>query len=118
MLTTQLETAFAKTPTAPEPRMVLAAHEFEAQLMKELLKPLTASDGLGGSDPDAGSATALGDYAGEALGRALSDQGGFGIANRLIAQVSRSGVSQSGNRPASAPVTANQHANNGRRLDK
>jgi len=88
----------------PQPRLVHAAHEFEAQLMKELLKPLTAGD----DDEEAGSAGALGDFAGEALGRALSDHGGFGIADRIIAQ-----VSQSGNRPASAPVIENHHFNNG-----
>jgi Rod binding domain-containing protein len=89
---------------APQPRLVHAAHEFEAQLMKELFKPLTAGD----DDEETGSAGALGDYAGEALGRALSDHGGFGIADRIIAQ-----VSQSGNRPASAPVIENHHFNNG-----
>ena len=94
--------------TAPQPRLVRAAHEFEVQLMKELLKPLTVGSALGASDDDTGSAGALGEYAGEALGRALSDRGGFGIADRMIAQ-----LSQSGNRTASAPVTANQHSNNG-----
>lgn len=92
--------------TAPEPRLVHAAHEFEAQLMKELLKPLFSGDDAGNETSSSG---ALGDYAGESLGRALSDQGGFGIADRIIAQVS--GASQSGNRTASAPVTINLHAN-------
>jgi Rod binding domain-containing protein len=89
----------------PQPRLVKAAHEFEAQLMKEILKPLTAGGGLTGSDDDSGSTGALGDYAGESLGRALSEQGGFGIADSIIAQ-----VSQSGNRPAPAPVIGNPHA--------
>lgn len=95
--------------TALQGRLVNAAHEFEAQLMKELLKPLTAGD----DEDEAGSAGALGDFAGEALGRTLSDQGGFGIADRIVAQ-----VSQSGNRPASAPVTENHHFNNGSEADK
>jgi Rod binding domain-containing protein len=113
------ESSFAQAPTAPpQPRLVRAAHEFEAQLMKELLKPLTTGDGLIGSGDETGSNSALGDYAGEALGRALSDQGGFGIASRIIAQVSQSGGSQSGNRPASAPVTVNLHPNNGLGPDK
>jgi Rod binding domain-containing protein len=87
-----------------QPRLVHAAHEFEAQLMKELLKPLTASD----DSDETGSAGALGDYAGEALGGALSDQGGFGIAARIIHQ-----VSQSGNRTGPVTVTADPHWNNG-----
>jgi Rod binding domain-containing protein len=88
---------------APQGRLVKAAHEFEAQLMKELLKPLTDN----ADDDETGSAGALGDYAGEALGRALSDQGGFGIADRIIHQ-----VSHSGNRSVSAPVIGMQHPNN------
>jgi Rod binding domain-containing protein len=90
---------------APQPRLIRAAHEFEAQMMKELLKPLTAGDGLTGSEDESGSTGALGDYAGEALGRALSEAGGFGIASRIVGQVS--GNSQSGNQPHVAPVTAN-----------
>lgn len=74
-------------------------------MMKELLKPLTAGDGLTGSDDESGSTGALGDYASEALGRALSEAGGFGIASRIVSQVS--GNSQSGNQPLVAPVTAN-----------
>jgi Rod binding domain-containing protein len=91
---------------SPQPRLVRAAHEFEAQMMKELLKPLTAGDGLTGSDDESGSTGALGDYAGEALGRALSEAGGFGIASRIVAQVS--GNSQSGNQPLVVPVTTNR----------
>jgi hypothetical protein len=82
-------------------------------MMKELLKPLTAGDGLTGSDDESGSTGALGDYAGEALGRALSEAGGFGIANRILGQFSRSG-----NQPNVVPVTENQHIDTGMRTDK
>ena len=104
--------------TAQQPRLIRAAHEFEAQMMKELLKPLTADNGPTGSDDESGSSSALGDYAGEALGRALSDAGGFGIANRIVGQVSQSGISHSGNHPMAGPVTANPHANTVVRLSK
>jgi Rod binding domain-containing protein len=100
----------------PQPRLVRAAHEFEAQMVKELLKPLTAGDGLTGSDGDSGSTGAVGDYAGEALGRALSEAGGFGIASRIISQVS--GNSQSGNQPLVAPVTANLSVDTAVRVHK
>jgi Rod binding domain-containing protein len=74
------------------PRLVHAAHEFEAQMMKELLKPMTGSDGLTGEDSDAstGSGGAMGEFASEALGRALSERGGFGIATSILHSVSRS----------------------------
>ena len=97
--------------TGQQPRLVRAAHEFEAQMMKELLKPLTSGDGLTGSEDEPGSAGALGDYAAEALGRALSEAGGLGIANRIVGQVSQSSISHSGNRPKAGPVTANPHTN-------
>lgn len=72
----------------PEPRLVKAAHEFEAQLMNELLKPMTHSSSLG-DDPEAGSEGALADFATEALGQALSQQGGLGIAGAIIRNLSR-----------------------------
>ena len=104
MLQSIAVTSHNNMQTAPPPRLVRAAHEFEAQMMKELLKPLTTGDGLTGSDEGSGSTGALGEYAGEALGRALSEAGGFGIATRILGQ-----VSHSGNQPTVAPVTANLH---------
>jgi Rod binding domain-containing protein len=78
----------------PQPRLVRAAHEFEAQMMKELLKPMTSGSTLTGEDEDssAGSGGALGQFASESLGRALSDQGGFGIANRIVQELSYTGT--------------------------
>jgi Rod binding domain-containing protein len=80
--------------TAP-PRLVKAAHEFEGQMMQELLKPMTATDALTGEDNDQdsddGSGGALGGFASQALGQALSQRGGFGIANRIIQELGRAG---------------------------
>lgn len=96
------------SPVAPQPRLVHAAHEFEAQMMQELLKPMTRGNGLDGED--SGSATgsngALGEFASEALGRALSERGGFGIANGIIRE-----LSHSGNKPVVAQVTGNLRGN-------
>lgn len=91
----------------PEPRLVRAAHEFEGQMMQELLKPLHSGDALyGDSDDDAQSAGALGDFASEALGKALSQAGGFGVADRIVQQVSRSGQAS-----GAAKVTQPAHSN-------
>jgi Rod binding domain-containing protein len=78
-----------------QPRMVQAAREFEAQMMKELLRPMTADSPTGGEDDadGSGSAGALGQFASEALGRALSAQGGFGIAEHILHALSHSGTS-------------------------
>jgi Rod binding domain-containing protein len=77
----------------PQPRLVRAAHEFEAQMMRELLKPMSGGDALFGEDGESGSGGALGEFASEALGRSLSEQGGFGIANKIVRELSRSGNS-------------------------
>ena len=80
---------------APQPRLVRAVHEFEAQMMEELMKPMTRGSSLTGEDEDSdsgsGSGGALGEYASEALGRALSERGGFGIATQIVKDLSHSG---------------------------
>src|ERR1039458_5762818 len=92
-------TAGTGDAATPQPRLVRAAHEFEAQMMKELLKPMTGSDSLTGADEDSGtdsgSGGALGEFASEALGRALSEQGGFGIAHRIAQDPFHSGNKES-----------------------
>jgi Rod binding domain-containing protein len=97
---------------APSPRLVRAAHEFEGQMMKELLKPMTNGDALTGTDADedAGAGGALGEFASEALGQSLSERGGLGIANRIIQE-----LSHTGNQRESGKVTRNQHQDHGLR---
>jgi Rod binding domain-containing protein len=101
-------TAGAADAAVPQPRLVRAAHEFEAQMMKELMKPMTAGSSLTGDDTDAdsesGSGSALTEFASEALGKALSERGGFGIANSIVKDLSRSGTGTT-----TAPVTGNLH---------
>ena len=92
------------------PRLVRAAHEFEGQMMKELLKPMTGGDALTGtgddSDSGAGSGGALSEFASEALGQGLSERGGLGIADQIIKE-----LSHSGNRHGNGKVTGNLHRN-------
>lgn len=94
--------------TAPQPRLVRAAHEFEAQMMKELLKPMTGGDGLtgGGEEDGSGAGSALGEFAAEALGRTLSERGGLGIANSIVKD-----LSHSGNQVEGGQVTGKAHGN-------
>ncbi len=97
--------------SGPQPRLVRAAHEFEGQMMKELMKPMTGGDALTGAEDDdsdsgAGSGGALGEFASEALGQALSERGGFGIADRIVRE-----LSPSGNRHGGGKVTGNLHQN-------
>jgi Rod binding domain-containing protein len=76
-----------------DPRLERSAHEFEASLMAELLKPLQEGDGLTGEDSDeggAGSGGALAGFASQSLARSISERGGFGIADRILHQLERS----------------------------
>ncbi len=109
-------TAGSAAAGLPQPRLVRAAHEFEAQMMKELLKPMTGKDALLGADDaegDAGSNGALSEFASEALGRALSQQGGFGIANSIVRD-----LSHSGNQSGTGKGTGNLHGNTVMRTSK
>ena len=90
--------------SSPQPRLVRAAHEFEAQMMKELLQPMTDKSVLiGDDDSDSGSNAALGQFASEALGKALSQGGGFGIARSLIHDLSHSGSTRQSGTVTSIP---------------
>ena len=71
------------------PRLVSSAHEFEAQLMKEFLKPLTGDDGGEDCEGDSGSSGAIAEFGAESFGRALSARGGFGIARSVIESLSQ-----------------------------
>ena len=68
------------TTSANQPKLERSAHEFEASLMAELLKPLQEESDDGG----AGSGGALAGFASESLAKAISDRGGFGIADRIL----------------------------------
>jgi Rod binding domain-containing protein len=109
-------------PSAPSPKLVKAAHEFEAQMMKELLAPMTGADPdadpllSDGDDGDSGlalgsgsgSGGALAGFASEALGQALSERGGFGIADKIIRELSPAANRQNG-APGATNVTNSAH---------
>lgn len=93
MLTTQIlaSNTSQSTSSTPSPRLIKAAEEFEGQLMKELLKPLSSSNSLLGSEEDDGSANALNEFASESLGQAMSRAGGLGIAHQIVQKLSHAG---------------------------
>jgi len=78
--------------SADDPRLKSAAHEFEARLMQEFLKPLQhdplfapdKSDSPDDSGDDQGSSGALMSFGSEALAKAISERGGFGIATKIL----------------------------------
>lgn len=70
----------ASVTSVGQPRLERSAHEFEASLMAELLKPLQEKSEDGGI----GSSGALAEFASESLAKAISERGGFGIADRIL----------------------------------
>lgn len=79
-----------------DPRLERSAHQFEASLMAELLKPLQEGDGLTGEDGNSGgsgSGGALSGFASESLAGAISQRGGFGIAARILHQLESANTS-------------------------
>lgn len=77
--------------TSENPRLQSAAHEFEASLMQEFLKPLThdslfseKSSGDNENDDSTGSAEALMSFGSQAMAKAISERGGFGIATKIL----------------------------------
>jgi peptidoglycan hydrolase FlgJ len=87
-VTTAAATGTGDGAAPPDPRLKPAAHEFEACLMKEFLAPLQheelfeeGKDGESGED----SSNALMSFGSEALAKAISDRGGFGIATSILA---------------------------------
>jgi Rod binding domain-containing protein len=89
----------------PQPRLVKAAHEFEAQMMKELLKPMTGGDDALGEENDMGSGGILGEFGSEALGQALSEHGGLGIASNIVRSLTHSGNSSQFEPSAADPTS-------------
>jgi peptidoglycan hydrolase FlgJ len=86
-----LMAAAPAAPAQPDPRLRPAAHEFEACLMKEFLQPLQhdalfsdQTGGDGGDEAGEGSDGALMSFGAEALAKAISERGGFGIARKIL----------------------------------
>lgn len=77
-----------------DPRLKPAAHQFEASMMQELLKPMEhdplfasgSGDGSGLMGADAGMST-WSSLGAQSLAKAISDAGGLGIATKIIAEV-------------------------------
>lgn len=78
-----LPAASAQSPS----KLNNAAQEFEAMLLQEMLKPLQSKDeGWGGEKMDS-SSDIISSFGCEAVAKAISAHGGFGIAKHVIRQV-------------------------------
>jgi Rod binding domain-containing protein len=85
--------ASARARTA---KLADGAHQFEAMMLEEMLKPLKfgeSPDAAGGTDDGAEGGTGangtIQGYGTEALAKAISNGGGFGLARQIIRQVTQ-----------------------------
>jgi len=84
----------SRLPTAETQRqakLVDAAQQFEATMLQELLKPMQHGQSSWGDEEkseDSASDTISG-FGTEAIAKAISKSGGFGIARRVVEQVTQ-----------------------------
>ena len=69
-----------------------AAHQFEAMLLQELLKPLTASDDTGGASEDdsltaSSSSGPLESFGTQAVAESLANSGALGFARQIESSI-------------------------------
>lgn len=76
-------------------------------MMKELLKPLASKEELFREEGEEEGGL-LEEYAAESLALGVSNLGGFGVAKRIVEQLSHSGNGQSGGK-----VITSQYGDNG-----
>jgi Rod binding domain-containing protein len=70
-------------------KLVDAAQQFEATMMQELLKPMQHGQDSWGGDEKDGDATfdTLSSFGSETMAKAISKGGGFGIARKVVSQI-------------------------------
>ena len=79
----------SSTPTlqGPDPRLRRAAQEFESMLLQDLMK-FGSEDDDGGGELDQGCQS-YEDLRNQAVATTMAQNGGIGIANMLVKQLSR-----------------------------
>ena len=89
--------------STPSPKLVKAAHEFEAILLQSWLEKMNQSFvGEGGSlDPGHDTMSSLGT---QAIAQAMAARGGIGIASMILRQLQRHGDSEAPALEAAHPV--------------
>ena|ERR1700722_1075831 len=74
---------------AKQAKLVDAAQQFEATMLQELLKPLQHGHNSWGDDEksDDSSTDSISNFGTEAVAKAISKGGGFGIAKQIVSKV-------------------------------
>ena len=90
----KIDSDISHLPTAEAQRqakLVDAAQQFEATMLQELLKPMQHGQSSWGDEEkseDSASDT-ISSFGTEAIAKAISKSGGFGIARRVVEQVTQ-----------------------------
>ena len=90
----KIDPDISRLPTAEAQRqakLVDAAQQFEATMLQELLKPMQHGQSSWGDEQkseDSASDT-ISSFGTEAIAKAISKGGGFGIARRVVEQVNQ-----------------------------
>ena len=88
-------TPSSQTSPAQQSKLVAGAHEFEAMLLQQMLKPLQFGEAAGAdseTDTDGNSGGAndtIRSLSVDAVSKAIAQAGGLGIAKQVIQQVER-----------------------------
>jgi flagellar protein FlgJ len=76
--------------TQKQAKLVDAAQQFEATMLQELLKPMEhGQDSWGGDDEKSDDTTfdTMSSFGSETMAKAISKGGGFGIARKVVSQI-------------------------------
>jgi flagellar protein FlgJ len=70
-------------------KLVDAAHQFEATMLQELLKPMQQGQSNWGGEAksDDSASDTISSFGTEAIAKAISKGGGFGIAKQIVSKV-------------------------------
>lgn len=68
-------------------RLTDGAHQFEAMMLQQMLKPLHFGQSPGAEAEDGGANASIQGFGTEALAKSIAGHGGFGIARQIIRQV-------------------------------
>ena len=92
--------AAGTTDAQQQAKLVKGAHEFEAMLLNEMLKPLkfgqAESVEEGADETGGGQSDTIRGFATEALSKAIAEHGGFGLAKQIVRQVTAEHAAKAG----------------------
>ncbi len=95
-MTVESPTMTVAAPDAWKAKLATGAHEFEAMMLEQMMKPLQFGgapgadpEKTGGSDgePTDAASDIIRGFGTQAMAKAIANGGGFGLANQIIRQV-------------------------------